>query len=304
MIYFLTAVIVILLLVLALVYRRTSKLLASLEDMMESAINGNFSESEYSEKRLSRLESKMYRYLTLGKTAHQQITNEKDKIKTLVSDISHQTKTPVSNILLYTQLLGEAPELNTQSKSLVKQIEQQTEKLSFLVSALVKTSRLENGILKVQPCENSIGKLLKSLDFTAQAQEKNIALCIDNADHLTAFFDLKWTLEALSNIVDNAIKYTPKDGKVSIKVQQYEMFLRIDVEDTGIGMSEEETAKVFTRFYRSTRVAQEKGVGIGLYLAREIVAKENGYIKITSKINEGSTVSLFLPKINSNLSKL
>ena len=136
------------------------------------------------------------------------------------------------------------------------------------------------------------------------SREKNIALCIDNADHLTAFFDLKWTLEALSNIVDNAIKYTPKDGKVSIKVQQYEMFLRIDVEDTGIGMSEEETAKVFTRFYRSTRVAQEKGVGIGLYLAREIVAKENGYIKITSKINEGSTVSLFLPKINSNLSKL
>lgn len=304
MIYFLTAVIIVLLVVLAVVYIRTSRLLTRLDNMIESAANGSFSESEYSEKRLSRLESKMYRYLTAGKTAQRQITSEKDNIKTLVSDISHQTKTPVANILLYTQLLGEAPELNENTKKLADQIEQQTEKLSFLIASLVKTSRLENGILTVQPKEDDVGSLLDALDFTAQAQEKNIDLSISKADGLSACFDLKWTLEALSNILDNAIKYTPAGGKVNVSAREYEMFIRIDVEDSGIGMNEEETAQVFARFYRSPRVSQEKGVGIGLYLAREVLSREDGYIKVTSVINQGSTFSVFLPKTNANLSKL
>ena len=121
---------------------------------------------------------------------------------------------------------------------------------------------------------------------------------------MNACFDLKWTLEALSNILDNAVKYTPAGGTVSVNAQEYEMFVRIDVADSGIGMSEEETAKVFARFYRSPRVSQEKGVGIGLYLVREILSREGGYIKVTSKIDQGSTFSVFLPKTNANLSKL
>ena len=304
MIYVLAAIIIALLVVLAVVYIRTSRLLTRLDDMTESAIKGSFSESEYSEKRLSRLESKLYRYLTAGKTAQRQITSEKDKIKTLVSDISHQTKTPVSNILLYTQLLSEAPELSENTKKLAEQIEQQTEKLSFLIASLVKTSRLENGILTVQPKEESVGKLLDALGFTAQAREKNIDLSIGKADGITAYFDLKWTLEALSNILDNALKYTSDGGKVSVSAREYEMFIRIDVADSGIGMSEEETAQVFARFYRSPRVSQEKGVGIGLYLAREILSREGGYIKVSSVINQGSMFSIFLPKTNANLSKL
>lgn len=304
MVWILSAVVIALAAVLAAVYIRTTRLLARLDDMIESAANGSFSENEYSEKRLSRLESKMYRYLTAGKTAQRQLSSEKDKIKTLVSDISHQTKTPVSNILLYTQLLGESQELNENTKKLADQIEQQTEKLSFLIASLVKTSRLENGILTVQPKEENVGKMLDALDFTAQAQEKNICLSIGKADGLTACFDLKWTLEALSNILDNAIKYTPDGGKVSVSAQEYEMFIRIDVKDTGMGMSEDETAKVFARFYRSPRVSQEKGVGIGLYLVREILSRESGYIKVSSVINQGSVFSMFLPKINSNLSIL
>lgn len=114
---------------------------------------------------------------------------------------------------------------------------------------------------------------------------------------------MKWTLEAVSNIVDNAIKYTPSGGSVTICSQEYEMFVCIRIADTGIGMSEEETAKIFTRFYRSSEVSDERGVGIGLYLAREIIAKEGGYIKVSSKKGEGSVFSVFLPK-NKNLSKL
>lgn len=304
MIYFLTAVIIILVIVLAVVYIRVSLLLRSLDDMIDSAKNGTFSETDYSEKRLSRLESKMYQYLSAGKTSMRELTSEKDNIKTLVGDISHQTKTPVSNILLYTQLLAESKELNENDKKLARQIEDQTEKLNFLIASLVKISRLENGIIRLTPKKENISMLLNNLDFKSQASEKSIALTIETSNNLEAYFDLKWTLEALSNIVDNAIKYTPSGGSVSIKVIEYEMFVRIDVIDTGIGMNEDETSKVFARFYRSPRVSQEKGVGVGLYLAREILAMENGYIKISSEIHKGSTFSLFLPKTDPNLSKL
>lgn len=304
MIYFLTAVIIILVIVLAVVYMRVSLLLRSLDDMIDSAKNGTFSETDYSEKRLSRLESKMYQYLSAGKTSMRELTSEKDNIKTLVGDISHQTKTPVSNILLYTQLLAESKELNENDKKLAKQIEDQTEKLSFLIASLVKISRLENGIIRLTPKKENVSTLLNNLDFQSQASEKSIALTIETSNNLEAYFDLKWTLEALSNIVDNAIKYTPSGGSVSIKAIEYEMFVRIDVVDTGIGMNEDETSKVFARFYRSPRVSQEKGVGVGLYLAREILAMENGYIKISSEIHKGSTFSLFLPKTDPNLSKL
>ena len=304
MIYFLTAVIIILIAVLAVVYIRVSLLLKHLDDMIDSAKNGNFSETNYNEKRLSRLESKMYQYLSAGKTSMRELTSEKDSIKTLVGDISHQTKTPISNILLYTQLLTESKELNEHDKKLAAQIEQQTEKLNFLIASLVKTSRLENGIIRLTPKKENVSTLLNNLDFKSQAAEKNISLSIDNAEDMEAYFDLKWTLEALSNIVDNAIKYTPAGGSVIVKVIEHEMFIRIDVADTGIGMSEDETSKVFARFYRSPRVSQKKGVGIGLYLAREIISRENGYIKISSKIHKGSTFSLFLPKTDPNLSKL
>ena len=304
MIYFLTAVIIILIAVLAVVYIRVSLLLKHLDDMIDSAKNGTFSETDYSEKRLSRLEAKMYQYLSAGKTSMRELTSEKDSIKTLVGDISHQTKTPVSNILLYTQLLTESKELNENDKKLARQIEDQTEKLNFLIASLVKISRLENGIIRLTPKKENVSTLLNNLDFQSQASEKSIALTIETSNNLEAYFDLKWTLEALSNIVDNAIKYTPSGGSVSIKAIEYEMFVRIDVVDTGIGMNEDETSKVFARFYRSPRVSQEKGVGIGLYLAREILARENGYIKISSKIHKGSTFSLFLPKTDPNLSKL
>lgn len=303
MIYFLTAVIIILIAVLAVIYTRVSLLLKHLDDMIDAAKNGTFSETDYSEKRLSSLESKMYQYLSAGKTSMRELTSEKDSIKTLVSDISHQTKTPVSNILLYTQLLTESKELNENDKKLAMQIEQQTEKLNFLIASLVKTSRLENGIIKLTPKKESVSVLLNSLDFKSQAAEKSISLTIATSNDMEAYFDLKWTLEALSNIVDNALKYTPDGGSVSIKAIEYEMFIRIDVTDTGIGINEDETSKVFARFYRSPRVSHEKGVGIGLYLAREIIARENGYIKIVSKIHKGTTFSLFLAKTDPNLSK-
>lgn len=290
-------ILLILLAVIAALYRYTSKMLSTLDRMIDSSIDNTFTEHTFTEKKLSKIESKMYRYLSSGNTSLRQINAEKDSIKTLISDISHQTKTPVSNILLYSQLLKESPCLDDSTRRLASQIEEQTEKLSFLTASLIKASRLENGIINVTPKENSIRKLVECVDCSDAADAKGIRWQIDPIPDCSAVFDFKWTLEAISNIVDNAVKYTPAGGAITISAREYEMFARINIADTGIGMSEEETAKIFTRFYRSPEVRDERGVGIGLYLAREIVAKEGGYIKVTSSKGTGSVFSVFLPKM-------
>ena len=294
-----SAMIVVLAVLAGIMYVRTSIIMSHLENMIDRAIDNTFSESSFNEKRLSKLEAKMYRYLSAGSTSFRQINEEKDRIKTFIADISHQTKTPIANILLYAQLLKEAPELDEGTRKIVSQIETQTEKLSFLIASLVKTSRLENGIIAVAPKQNRVGELLRQLDraYAAGAGQKGVTFRVDLTADPVAYFDFKWTLEALSNIVDNAIKYTPSGGMVTVSVREYELFVCIDITDNGIGMTEEETAKIFTRFYRSPRVYEEKGVGIGLYLAREIVSKEGGYIKVVSELFKGSVFSVFLPKL-------
>ncbi len=303
MIIFLLIVIIILILFICVIYLRTSKVLSDIDKMLDDAINNTFTEREFSENRLSKLEAKMYRFLMSRNTAMKQINSEKDGIKTLIADISHQTKTPISNILLYSQLLKETPDLADNEKELVSQIEKHTEKLHFLISSLIKTSRLENGIIHVVPKENSVKKLLECVNCESVAAAKGIRCNIEITSEISAVFDFKWTLEAISNIVDNAIKYTPAKGTVTISAKEYEMFACVNIADTGIGISEDETAKIFARFYRSPEVSDERGVGIGLYLAREILTKEGGYIKVSSEKGNGSVFSVFLPK-KSILSKL
>jgi signal transduction histidine kinase len=112
----------------------------------------------------------------------------------------------------------------------------------------------------------------------------------------TAVFDPKWTAEAVYNLLDNAVKYTPAGGKISVRAAAYELFCRIDVTDTGIGIAEAEQAKIFTRFYRSPAVAETEGVGIGLFLTRQIVTGQGGYVKVSSAPGKGATFSVFLPR--------
>ena len=126
-----------------------------------------------------------------------------------------------------------------------------------------------------------------------KAQQNGVTLIIEDSVE-EAVFDLKWTTEAVGNIVDNALKYTPEGGTVWLRVILYSLFLRLDVTDTGIGIPEQEQASVFTRFYRSRRVSGQPWVGIGLYFAREVIRREKGYIKLASEPDKGSTFSIFL----------
>lgn len=275
----------------------TGKTLRRLDEMLTDAMNGTFEESRYDESELSRLEARWKQYFTTSKMSIEQTKKERESMKKLVSDISHQTRTPLSNILLYSELLAEQAE-KKEEKELARQILTQTEKLEFLIQSLIKMSRLETDVLEVVPKVQNIAPLLSETvrEMSAKASKKKITISCEDAKEIEAAFDLKWTKEALGNILDNAIKYSPKESAVKIEVRKYEFYVCINVKDQGIGICEEEKAQIFHRFYRGGQVQQEDGAGIGLYLAREILQKENGYIKLTSKWGEGSCFGVYLPK--------
>ena len=279
-----------------LLYRgRTRRIMDSLGAMLDSAIGGDFTESAFDESVLSAVEAKMARFLSSCAVSSKNLTAEKDKIKGLISDISHQTKTPVANILLYSQLLCEH-ELPEDCAVCVKALSAQAEKLDFLIGALVKTSRLESGIITVNPQRGNLQTLLDAViaQIRAKAEAKEIAVEAEATDG-AAYFDPKWTAEAVYNVLDNAVKYSPRQSVIKIHAMHYELFFRIDVTDEGIGIAEDEQSKIFSRFYRSPAVSGQEGVGIGLFLAREILSNGGGYIKVTSKPGQGSTFSIFLP---------
>jgi signal transduction histidine kinase len=265
--------------------------------MLDSALNGNFTEKTYDESKLSYLESKLNRYLNISLSSEKNLAAEKDRIKTLISDISHQTKTPIANIVLYAQLLAEQKNLDKEAIVFVNEITSQSEKLNFLIQALIKTSRLEAGIIAVKTQNASIKELLTSVcsAINNKALEKEIQINI-NCEDLYAEFDAKWTEEAIYNIVDNAVKYTPEHGTINISATNYELFARIDIKDTGIGIAEQDISSIFQRFYRSPQVSSYEGIGIGLFLARQIIASQRGYIKVSSTLGKGSTFSIFLPR--------
>lgn len=273
------------------------KTLRRLDEMLEQAINGEFEEERYDETELSRLEAKWKRYLTASKMSMEQLNKNREGMQALVSDISHQTRTPLSNILLYSQLLCEQTE-SPEEKHLAEQIVRQAEKLEFLIQALVKMSRLESNVLVLKPQRQPVEPLLLEAteEILPKAEKKKIHVKLQGnfSNNMKAVYDKKWTAEALGNILDNAVKYSPLESTVEVSVERFEFYVCISVRDEGIGISEEERAQIFSRFYRSAEVQQEDGIGIGLYLAREIVQKEKGYMKVLSKKGKGSTFKMYL----------
>ena len=273
--------------------RRT---LRRLNAMLDRAIAGGFSEERFDETELSALEGRLARFLRGSAASRRTVETEQAAVKTLIADISHQTRTPIANLLLYASLLSES-ELDPRQREQVNALSAQAEKLSFLIKALVKASRLEAGIVAPAPAVNPVGPLLENAveQEGPAALAKQITLTAEPFDG-SAAFDPRWTGEALGNVVNNAVKYTPPGGRVSVSAQLLDSFCRIDVADTGPGVPESEQAAVFNRFYRGGATRVSEGLGLGLYLAREILARQGGYIRLSSRPGEGCVFSLYLPR--------
>ena len=283
-----------------------NKVIERLDRMLDDAMNGTFSESSYDETKLSRLESKWKEFLGTSVLSNQNLEAERHRLEQFISDISHQTKTPMTNIKMYTELLCE--EVNAADPSVerikkyAEEIGRQNERLEFLIDSLTKLSRLESGTLEVVAAHSSINELVKAgvAAVKPKADKKKISFVTADAEKdasMIANFDMKWTLEALINVLDNAVKYSPEGGKVFVDLSETEMYAAIHVIDEGQGITEEDAARIFGRFYRGSEVQQDEGVGIGLYLTREILSKEDGYIKVVSNENrKGGEFILYLRK--------
>ena len=221
---------------------------------------------------------------------------ERDIIKSLISDISHQVRTPLTNIMLYVGLLKEQ-DLDSDTELLVDKIGKQSEKLEFFMKELVKSSYAEQEMISIYPQIMSVEEILHTSCQIVElaALKKKINIVQEETDVL-CYADKKWTTEALGNVLDNAIKYSPENSQIKVKVVPYESFVCIQVQDQGCGIKEEEQGMIFERFYRSESVSSEPGFGIGLYLVREVLSKQGGYVKIKSQIGKGSTVQLYLSR--------
>ena len=301
----------------ALIYRkREKKLKISILQMLEEASSGSFQDKRFDETSVSEVENRMWNYLENRQTAMERIERDRQRMQSQISDIAHQAVLPVSNIVLYTQLLEEnlsngftGTKINeienvqltkaevSEIISEITAIRDEIGTLDFLIQSLVKLSRMENGIINLNAEKQQIKPMLDLVkqQFAIKAKNKGIDFLIEYTEEM-AVFDRKWTLEAVANIVDNAVKYTQEGGRISIHTEVLPSLVRIDITDTGIGIREEEQGAVFSRFYRSVETSNSRGVGIGLYIAREVMRAQNGYIRLRSEYGNGSTFSLYFLK--------
>lgn len=245
----------------------------------------------------ARLQHQLLKLRNILTAQNEMLTQEKEQIKTLISDISHQIKTPIAAANTFAQLLSDKEVSDEERTEYITTLQSSLEKLTFLTNSLIKMSRLESGIISLKPERNSLNDIVLQAVKTvyAKAKSKSIIITFDCEQNFEALLDFNWTAEAITNVLDNAVKYTPHGGVVGLQITEYPSYLRLDISDSGIGIPEDEQAKVFGRFYRGKQSAGIDGVGIGLYLTRDIVNKQNGYIKVASDEN-GTTFSIFLRK--------
>ena len=279
--------------------KRLSAFTSVLCQTLDHMIEGNEAplRPEDSETMLARICYRLSRLYQIMQENRRKVDEERRELQSLISDISHQVKTPVSNLKMAADTLLEKPVSEAERIDFIRGIFSQTDKLDFLFQVLVKTSRLETGVIQL---DKKPGRLFDTVaqamsGIVYAAEKKEIAVSVDCPEDLTVSHDSKWTSEALFNLLDNAVKYTPAGGKIAVSVVLWEMYVEIKVTDTGKGISESNQAAIFRRFYREEEVHDQQGVGIGLYLAREIVTRQGGYIKVVSEPGKGSEFSIMLP---------
>ena len=267
-----------------------------LDDMMSSDMEPpQCSEEESLFYKIQHRISRLYEVLRESELS---VSKERADLQELISDISHQVKTPIANLKMIDATLLEQVVTPEKQKEFLLAMDGQLNKLDFLMQSMIKTSRLEAGVIALEPKPQMIYDTLATAlgGILLNAEQKNIAVTVDCPETISAIHDRKWTSEALFNILDNAVKYTPTGGEIRVSVVGWEMYAKIDISDTGIGILEQHQGTIFKRFYREETVHNVEGIGIGLYLAREIITRQRGFIRVSSEVGKGSTFSVFLPR--------
>lgn len=278
------------------IYRFTERLESALDEIIRGKDITLWEETEDTLE--SRVSEKLKRVRHIWEQKDKESREAKQQIKELISDISHQTKTPIANQKLYLEILRQQPQTE-EAQGFLNKLEHQTDKLDFLFQSMVKMSRLEAGVIQIRKKEEDLIRTVQRAisSVVPHASKKGISLYAGMEECLMTAHDPKWTEEAVYNLLDNAVKYTPRGGKVEIFIKRGEIFTEIHVRDNGKGIAPERQASVFTRFYREPEVHDQEGVGIGLYLTRKIAELQNGYVEVRSAEGQGADFRLCLPNI-------
>lgn len=262
----------------------------------DQILGGEAVSFEYDESLDSAIFERLNRIVEITRMQKEAAEGERDTIKSLLSNISHQIRTPLTNITLYAGLLREQQK-NSEDILLADKIEKNAGKLEFFMKELQNSSYAEHEMISVTPknvpLDRILNKSCQSVELNAMKRNIRIKTEYDNC---MVFADPKWTEEVFTNIIENAVKYSQNDTEIIVRLNLYESFAGVQIIDQGIGIPEQEQGKIFQRFYRGTNVTDKQGFGIGLYLAREVLRKQQGYMKITSTLNKGTTAEVFLSR--------
>lgn len=246
---------------------------------------------------LDRINHRLNRLYQMLQNNQKKIEEQRTDLQGMISDISHQVKTPAANLKMAATLLLEQELPRTQQIDHLQSMIVQLDKLDFLMNTMVKSSRLETGAISLEkqrlPIYETLAMALGSIFL--KAEEKYLHVTVDCPEDLIVPHDSKWTSEAVFNILENAVKYTPAGGTIRVGVVRWEAYTKIDIADTGRGIPESAQGAIFKRFYREPEVHKIEGIGIGLYLAREIISRQGGSIKVASVAGKGATFTVFLP---------
>ncbi|SHH73121.1 Signal transduction histidine kinase [Clostridium collagenovorans DSM 3089] len=280
------------------------KYLEKISSVLDDFIKGefNYEDNLADEGIVNVIESQLNQ---LGRSVsfnYNKLESEKESSKSLVTDISHQLKTPLASLSMCNSILEEDELTKEEKKEFLDMSNKNISKLNALIDSLVNISRLEVAMIKLNPQKNNLrDTILKAYNSAyIKAKHKNIDIVLGDIEEYTITkHDKKWTEEAIFNVLENAIKYSNKSEKIYLDVEDSLNYIKINIKDNGIGISKNEFNNIFKRFYRGKEVEklEIEGSGVGLYLTRKILEDQSGSIMVKSEKGKGSTFSLFLPKI-------
>lgn len=274
--------------------RKTYRLI---DRLLDSVVNREMiAASDVEEGEYSALVSKIKQIQDVLSNHASSAEKEKEQVKSLVSNMSHQLKTPLANISLYAEILSKE-EITPERKIVFSEkMQRQVDKLSWIEESLSKMVKLEQNIDGFEGKAIGIKQtILDAVDtIYEKLTKKEINFTLEPFEDRLLYHNRKWTAEVFANLLENAVKYTDRGGTISIRVKNYDLYTEIQIVDNGRGIRQEEMNDIFKRFYRSPEVENMEGSGIGLYLSNLILEKEKGYMTVDSEYGKGSCFSVFL----------
>ncbi len=281
--------------------RKVSVVMQQVDDCIQSLIDGSpiqrFSAGE--ESLLGKFQMQIMKLYQILNSSRENEERQRKEMSSLIADLVHQINTPLTNIQIYSGFLMQDHAAKEEKAKLCEIINSQIEKLGWFADGFTKTARLEEDMRKLQPRQQKILPMILSAidEISVQAEACGDEICLLGEQGIVAYFDQRWTEEAVFNLLDNAVKYGEEGSKICVKMTAYEIYVRIDVVNYGKPLPKEEYARVFDRYYRGENAACIKeGVGLGLYLVGQIVAGQGGYVKVGNFEGKGNVFSIFLLK--------